>query len=154
MKKREERVFVIIKDGFQGKVEQIKKIYENKGLTFIHELEKKFERNVIERVYSHLSEKSFFGEVIDYMTSSKLTILFFYGDNAVKIAKEITGSTDPAIAKEGTVRALVNPDDSKKIPKNIQNNVVHCSENAKEHDMELWQLFTEPEVALGRIPKY
>ena len=140
------KVFIILKDGFQKKADEIQRIYEKGGLILIKQIEKKFEKSVMKKHYAHISTKPFFEDVINYMSDKNLLVMFFSGKNAVEKARKITGSTDPVIAQDGTIRGFFG--------KNIQENAVHCPENNEEFRKELYNLFTERDLENTGIFKY
>ena len=79
-----------------------------------------------ERFYAVHSERPFFGELVEFMTSGPVMVQVLEGENAVLKNREIMGATNPAEAAEGTIRA--------KYAKSIGENAVHGSdsdENAK-----------------------
>ena len=79
-----------------------------------------------EQFYSVHKERPFFGELVEFMTSGPIVAAILEKDNAVVDFRELIGSTNPAEAAEGTIRA--------KYAKSIGENAIHGSdsdENAK-----------------------
>jgi nucleoside-diphosphate kinase len=62
----------------------------------------------------------------------------FEGDNAVERIRKIMGSTDPAKADKGTVRADFGVD--------IQNNAVHGSDSPENAAKEIALFFKKDEI--------
>lgn len=58
-----------------------------------------------EGFYAVHSERPFFGELVEYMTSGPVVISILEGDNAIKRHRDIMGATNPADAAPGTIRA-------------------------------------------------
>jgi nucleoside-diphosphate kinase len=56
--------------------------------------------------YAVHSERPFFGELVEFMTSGPVVLMVLEGENAIARNREIMGATDPAEAAEGTIRAL------------------------------------------------
>ncbi|MDC3105402.1 nucleoside-diphosphate kinase [bacterium] len=49
-------------------------------------------------------ERSFYGELVEYMSSGPIIAAILEKDNAVVDFRELIGATDPLEAKEGTIR--------------------------------------------------
>jgi nucleoside-diphosphate kinase len=76
--------------------------------------------------YSVHKERSFFGELCEYMSSGPIVAAILEKDNAVADFRKLIGATDPAKADKGTIRQMY--------AKSIAANAVHGSdsdENAK-----------------------
>ena len=58
-----------------------------------------------EAFYAIHSERPFFGELVEYMTSGPIVSLF-RKDNAVEDFRTLIGATNPAEAAEGTIRKM------------------------------------------------
>ena len=79
-----------------------------------------------ERFYAVHKERPFFGELVEFMTSGPIVAAILEKDNAVADFRKLIGSTNPAEAAEGTIRA--------KYATSIGENAIHGSdsdENAK-----------------------
>ena len=78
------------------------------------------------RFYEVHKERSFYGELVEYMTSGPIVAAILEKDNAVESFRTLIGATDPTKADEGTVRKLFGT--------GIEANAIHGSdsdENAK-----------------------
>lgn len=76
--------------------------------------------------YAVHSERPFYGELVEYMTSGPIVAAVLEKENAVADFRTLIGATNPAEAAEGTIRA--------KYAESIGRNAVHGSdsdENAK-----------------------
>lgn len=76
--------------------------------------------------YAVHKERSFFGELCEYMSSGPIVAAILEKDNAVADFRKLIGATDPAKADKGTIRQMY--------AKSIAANAVHGSdsdENAK-----------------------
>ena len=76
--------------------------------------------------YAVHSERPFYGELVDFMSSGPIVAAILEKDNAVDDFRTLIGATNPAEAAEGTIRA--------NYATNIGENAVHGSdsnENAK-----------------------
>ena len=56
--------------------------------------------------YAVHSERPFYGELVDYMSSGPIIAAILEKDNAVIDFRTLIGATDPSDAAEGTIRAL------------------------------------------------
>lgn len=76
--------------------------------------------------YAVHSERPFYGELVEYMTSGPIVAAVLEKENAMADFRDLIGATNPAEAAEGTIRA--------KYAESIGRNAVHGSdsdENAK-----------------------
>lgn len=55
--------------------------------------------------YAVHSERPFYGELVDYMSSGPIIAAILEKDNAVLDFRTLIGATDPSEAAEGTIRA-------------------------------------------------
>ena len=72
----------------------------------------KMSQSIAREFYEAHVEKSFYDKLVTYMTSGNIIALILEKDNAVKLFRDLIGSTDPELAKEGTIRKLYAIDKS------------------------------------------
>ena len=82
--------------------------------------------------YAEHSEKPFFGELVDFITSGPTLAFVLEGEGAILTARKTIGATNPAEADPGSLRGsygLAMP-----------NNLVHGSDSqeAAEREIALW----------------
>lgn len=82
--------------------------------------------------------KPFFDRLVDYISSGPIVAMVFAGDDAVEVVRKAMGATDPAKAKEGTIRRDFGLD--------IERNSVHGSDSAETAAEEIKLFFTEKEI--------
>ena len=116
----------------------INKIIEDNKLRIIAQKRIKLSKDQAKKFYSVHSEKSFFNELIDYMTSEPVVVQILEGDNAVHEYRRIMGSTNPADAENNTIR--------KEHGLNVQENSVHGSDSEKNAQIEIQYFFDESEI--------
>ena len=116
----------------------INQIIEKNGLRIIAQKRIKLTKEQAINFYSIHKEKSFFKDLIEYMTSEPVIIQVLEGENAVNRYREIMGSTNPQEAKEGTIR--------KKHALNVQENSVHGSDSKESAIIEINFFFNENEI--------
>jgi nucleoside-diphosphate kinase len=100
----------IIKSGFRIVALKLTRLSEEKAGEF----------------YAVHKERSFYGELVDFMSSGPIVAAILEKDNAVADFRKLIGATDPAKADEGTIRKL--------FAASIGENAIHGSdsdENAK-----------------------
>jgi nucleoside-diphosphate kinase len=129
-----ERTLVLIKpDAMQRALAgEILSRFERRGLAVRAAKLIQVERDLGERHYAEHSEKPFFGELVEFITSAPTLALVLEGEGAVAVVRETIGATDPAEAAPGTIRgdlALSMPD-----------NLVHGSDapETAKREIELW----------------
>lgn len=88
--------------------------------------------------YAEHSERPFFGELVDFMTSAPVVVLALRGENAVLKNREIMGATNPAEAAEGTIRKLYGD--------NVGENACHGSDSTASAERELGLFFEKSEI--------
>ncbi len=134
------RTFSIIKpDATAGNLTgAINKVIEDGGLRIIAQRRIRMTQVQAERFYSMHSERPFFGELVEFMTSGPVVVQVLQGENAVPRYRDIMGATNPADADEGTIRKL--------FAKSIGENSAHGSDSDENAAIEIAQFFSEGEI--------
>ena len=117
---------------------EINQIIEKNGLKIIAQKRVKLTFDQANKFYSIHSEKSFFNDLIKYMTSASVVVQVLEGINAVDRYREIMGATNPEKAKIGTIRKI--------LALNIQENSVHGSDSVENAKNEINFFFTKNEI--------
>ena len=78
--------------------------------------------------YAVHKERPFYGELVEFMSSGPIVAAILEKDNAVEDFRTLIGSTNPAEAAEGTIRA--------KYATNIGENAVHGSDSDENATIE------------------
>jgi len=78
--------------------------------------------------YAVHSERPFYGELVDFMSSGPIVAAILEKDNAVEDFRKLIGATDPSKAEAGTIRALY--------AKNVGENAVHGSDSDENAAIE------------------
>jgi nucleoside-diphosphate kinase len=84
---------------------QILATFEEAGLSIIAGRIHTLKKEEAEQFYAEHKERSFFGELVDYMCSGPVFISVLEGEDAVAKNRTLMGATDPAKADAGTIRA-------------------------------------------------
>jgi nucleoside-diphosphate kinase len=90
------------------------------------------DRSLAEEHYAEHTEKPFFGELVDFITSGPTLAIVVEGEGAIKVVRTTMGATNPAEAAPGTIRG----DLSLSMPDNL----VHGSDSpeSSEREIRLW----------------
>ncbi|GFR80823.1 nucleoside diphosphate kinase [Elysia marginata] len=91
-----------------------------------------------ESFYMIHKERSFFGDLIKFITRSPIVALALEKDNVVEDFRKLIGSTDPEEAEEGTIRKL--------FAKNVEENAVHGSDSDDNANTEIQFHFASKEI--------
>lgn len=111
---------------------------EQAGLRIIAQKRIRMTRAQAEGFYGVHKERSFFGELVDFMISEPVVVQVLEGDNAVAKNREVMGATNPAEAAEGTIR--------KDFALNIGENSVHGSDSLENAKNEIAFFFSDDEI--------
>lgn len=113
--------------------------FEEKGLRIVGQKRLQLTRAQAEAFYGVHRERSFFGELVDFMVSGPVVVQVLEGENAVLANREIMGATNPANAEPGTIRA--------DFAESIEANSVHGSDSLENANREVSFFFSEIEIA-------
>lgn len=111
---------------------------EEAGLTIVAQKKLALTRAQAEAFYQVHCERSFFGELCDFMTSGPVVAQVLRGENAVAKYRAVMGATNPANAEEGTIR--------KEFAESIEANSVHGSDSLENAAREIAFFFSEIEI--------
>lgn len=130
-----EQTLVLVKgDGVRRRlVGEIIRRIENKGLDIRTLRLMEVSRELAEEHYAEHREKPFFGELVEFITSTPVVAMRVEGEGAIKAMRNLMGATNPAEAAPGTIRgdlALSMPD-----------NLVHGSDSPESAARELGLFF-------------
>ncbi len=113
-------------------------IFEKAGLRIVAQKRIQMTTAQAETFYAVHSERPFFGELVEFMTSAPVVVQVLEGENAVLAHREVMGATNPAEAAEGTVR--------KEFALSIGENSVHGSDSEENAAIEIAQFFSGNEI--------
>ena len=112
-----------------GHVDAINLMIENSGLKILEKKEIKLSKEEAQKFYVVHSDKPFYDELCEFMTSGSIIVQMIEGENAIELYRKIMGATNPAEADKNTIR--------KKFATSIQENAVHGSDNENNALKEL-----------------
>lgn len=130
-----EQTLILVKpDGVsRGLVGEVIARIERKGFT-LQALElRTLERATAEEHYAEHTDKPFFGELVEFITSGPLVAMCVEGENAIAGMRQIMGATNPIEAAPGSVRG--------EFATVIGENIVHGSDSPESAARELGIFF-------------
>ena len=101
-----DRTLILVKpDAFaRGLTGEIVARFERKGLKLVALRHMTVTSELAERHYAEHSERPFFGELVQFITSGPIVAMVLEGKGAVKAARQVIGATDPLEAATGSIR--------------------------------------------------
>jgi nucleoside-diphosphate kinase len=132
-----ERTLILVKpDAFaRGLTGEIIARFERKGLKIAALRHMTVDRELAERHYAEHSERPFFGELVQFITSAPIVALVLEGEHAVKAARQVIGATDPLEATSGSIRG--------DLAVQVGQNLVHGSDSPESAARESALFFPE-----------
>jgi nucleoside-diphosphate kinase len=88
--------------------------------------------------YKEHEKKPFFESVVNFMCNEPVVVVCLEGENAIKVNREIMGTTNPKEAREGTIRKIFG--------ESIEANAVHGSDSFQSAQREINYFFSEKEI--------
>ena len=112
-----------------GHANAINLMIENAGLKILKKKELNLTTEQAKEFYSIHSDKPFYNELCNFMTSGPIIVQMLEGENAIELYRKVMGATNPDDAEENTIR--------KKFATSIQENAVHGSDSEENALKEL-----------------
>ncbi|HST54506.1 MAG TPA: nucleoside-diphosphate kinase [Solirubrobacteraceae bacterium] len=109
--------------------------FERKGLRIVALRHMTVTRELAERHYAEHSERPFFGELVEFITSAPILAMVLEGDAAVQAARQLIGATNPLDAAPGSIRGDYAIETGQ--------NMVHGSDSAESAARESALFFPE-----------
>lgn len=109
---------------------------ENKGLKLVGLKMMEISPELAARHYAEHEGKSFYQDLIDYITSGPVVAMVWQGDDCVNLVRKICGATKPSEAAPGTIRG--------DFCSHTNHNIIHASDSDESADREI-DLFFKPE---------
>jgi nucleoside-diphosphate kinase len=101
-----DRTLILVKpDAFaRGLTGEIIARFERKGLGIAALRQMTMDAELAQRHYAEHSERPFFGELVEFITSGPLVAMVLEGEQAVPAARQVIGATNPLEAAPGSIR--------------------------------------------------
>lgn len=130
-----EKTLIIVKpDAIEAKcVGKIIDIFETEKFDIIQTEMMSLSDDMLNEHYSHLIDKPFFPEIVEFMQSLPVIVMTLQGENAVTRVRDLVGVTDPTEANEGSIRKQFGTD--------VMRNVVHASDSVENAEVEIERFF-------------
>ncbi|HJE19562.1 nucleoside-diphosphate kinase [Aliicoccus persicus] len=135
-----EKTFLMIKpDGVQRNlIGTIVSRLENKGFKIVGAKLMVVSEDLAKTHYGEHSERPFFGELVDFITSGPVFAMVLEGENAIKVARTVVGATNPSEADPGTIRGDFGM--------SVAKNIIHGSDSPESAEREIGLFFDESEL--------
>src|SRR5690625_5533339 len=101
-----EKTFVMVKpDGVQRNlIGEVVHRFEKKGFKLVGAKFMVISDELAEKHYGEHKGKPFFSNLVDFITSGPVFAMVWEGNEVIKTARKIIGSTNPLEAENGTIR--------------------------------------------------
>lgn len=135
-----ERTFSIIKPDAvrRNLIGEIDAMLEKAGFKIIAQKMLHMSKEKAEGFYLVHKERPFYDELTSYMSSGPVVVQVLEKENAIADYREIMGATNPANAKEGTIRA--------KYALSVGENSIHGSDSLENAKNEISYFFTKDDI--------
>ncbi len=132
-----ERTFVMVKpDGVErGLIGEIIRRIEAKGFKLVGIKMLKLSQETAEHHYAEHRGKSFFQELVDFITASPVVAMVWEGKGVIEAVRRLMGKTNPLEAEPGTIRGDFGI--------YISKNIIHGSDSPEAAAREI-EIFFHP----------
>ncbi|KIL44202.1 nucleoside-diphosphate kinase [Jeotgalibacillus soli] len=130
-----EKTFLMVKpDGVQrGLIGEIVARFEKKGFKLAGAKLMIISDELAKEHYGEHTERPFFGELVDFITSGPIFAMVWEGEDVVKTARQMMGSTKPSEAQPGTIRGDFGL--------TVGKNIIHGSDSLESAEREIALFF-------------
>jgi nucleoside-diphosphate kinase len=114
----------------------------------------KVSKELAEKHYYHLRDKSFYPELIKYITGqlhggdNRVLTLIYWGPGAIEKVRNIAGATNPEEADPTSIRGAYG----RILTTGLYENVIHASSSEEEAEREIKLWFTPEEIVYELYP--
>ena len=112
--------------------------FEDKGLKIVGMKMLKISENLAKEHYAHLTDKPFYKDLEEFVTSHPVIAMVVEGKEAVEVVRLIVGPTNATRAPAGTIRGDFSNSTSR--------NVIHASDSKETAEKEIKRFFKEDEL--------
>ena len=110
-------------------------VFEDSGL-IVKKIKKiHVDMKFAQKFYKMHSARPFFNDLCSFISSGPLVAIVLEGDNAIQKNRDLMGATNPAEAKEGTIRKMYAT--------SIDKNAVHGSDSTESAEREIDLFFSK-----------
>ena len=135
-----ERTLILVKpDAMQrGLGGEVLSRFERRGLKLVALRMLQMDRTLAAKHYAEHIGKAFYKPLVSFITSGPIIAALFEAENAVELARQTIGATDPAKSAPGSIRGDLGID--------LGRNVVHGSDSPESAVREAALFFDEKDV--------
>lgn len=135
-----ERTYLMVKpDGVQRNlIGEIVSRFEKKGFQLVGAKLMQVTKEQAETHYAEHKERPFFGELVDFITSSPVFAMVWEGENVIATARQMMGATNPKDSAPGTIRG--------EYAATVGKNIIHGSDSPASAEREIGIFFKEDEL--------
>lgn len=112
--------------------------FEEKGLQVVAVKLIKINEDLAKTHYGEHSDKPFFNNLVNYITSSPSLAMVIKGEDAISVIRKMVGATNPIEADIGTIRGDYAMDTGR--------NIIHASDSPASAEREITLFFNEDEI--------
>lgn len=136
----QERTFSIVKPDAVARniIGEIYARFEKGGLRIVASKMLRLTADQAEGFYAEHSERPFYRDLVNYMTSGPVVVQVLEGENAIAQNRKLMGATNPADADPGTIRA--------DFAESVEANAVHGSDSEQAAAREIAFFFEDAEL--------
>ncbi len=126
----EQTLSIIKPDAVERNLEdKIRIFFEKNNLKIVNSKKVKISKEEANEFYKVHQAKPFYEDLCNYLSSGPIVVMILEGKNAILKNRELMGSTDPKMAKEGTLRKMYGL--------SIDKNSVHGSDSLENAGKEI-----------------
>lgn len=135
-----ERTFSIVKPDAVAKnvIGEIYSRFEKGGLSVVAAKMMHLTQEQAEGFYAEHKERSFFPDLVAFMTSGPVIVQVLEGESAISKNRDLMGATNPKEADAGTIRA--------DFATSIDANAAHGSDSPESAEREIAYFFNDDEI--------
>ncbi|HEX3688541.1 MAG TPA: nucleoside-diphosphate kinase [Solirubrobacteraceae bacterium] len=132
-----ERTLILVKpDAFARNLTgEITSRFERKGLRLVALQLMTMTRELAAQHYAEHEGKSFYEELVDFITSGPLVAMVLEGESAIRAARQVIGATNPLEATTGSIRG--------DFATSVGQNMVHGSDAPESAQREVGLFFSD-----------
>ncbi len=128
----------------RGLIGEIVSRFEKKGLVLVAAKLIEITSEQAQKLYEIHKGKAFFQELVSHVTSGPVFLMVWEGPNAVTVARNLVGATNPLNAAPGTVRG--------DFALSITPNAIHAADSPQNAKREMSIFFSSDEITRHSKP--
>lgn len=118
--------------------------FEEKGLQIVAVKMMHISEDLAKEHYGEHSERPFFNDLVEYITSSAVLAMVIQGDDCISLIRKMVGATNPKEADLGTIRGDFALDTGR--------NIIHASDSPDSAKREISLFFEDSEICDYPMP--